>query len=203
MPGLITSGKFLQDLDRLKSRKQIIKKVAKTLARLEADPSHPGLPIERIRNDPTAWSVRVDRRYRLSFEPGIVLAPGSLTGQENSSCCQSCHMMTSINIRDESHETAGPLPLTCRSELDSLPGLQPFVSKRMLYFLHLRHQVCNCNEFVGGVSPGNYYVGAGRSVFKCLHHRLNGQKPVGQDHVQLIENDHIVISTLHFGDALL
>ena len=76
MPDLITSRKFLQDLDRLKSRKQIVKNVAKTLARLEADPSHPGLHIERIRNDPTAWSVRVDRRYRLSFEPDVLLASG-------------------------------------------------------------------------------------------------------------------------------
>gem|GEM_PF-2052233 len=53
MPDLIMSRKFLQDLDRLKSRKQIILKVAKTLARLEADPSHIGLHIERIKNDQT------------------------------------------------------------------------------------------------------------------------------------------------------
>ena len=30
---------------------------------------------------------------------------------------------SSINIRDKSHETAEPLPLTCCSELYSLPGL--------------------------------------------------------------------------------
>ncbi len=53
MPDLITGRKFLQDLDRLKSRNQIIKNVANTLASEEAEPSHPGLRIERIRNDPT------------------------------------------------------------------------------------------------------------------------------------------------------
>ena len=47
----------------------------------------------------------------------------SVSRQENFSCCESCHMMTLINIRDKSHETAWPLPLTCCSELYSLPGL--------------------------------------------------------------------------------
>ena len=32
--------------------------------------------IERITNDPTAWSVRVDKRYRISFEPVAFLPTG-------------------------------------------------------------------------------------------------------------------------------
>jgi hypothetical protein len=35
----------------------------------ESNPRHPGLKIERIINDPTAWSARADKRYRISFEP--------------------------------------------------------------------------------------------------------------------------------------
>jgi hypothetical protein len=38
---------------------------------------HPGLIIERITNDPTAWSARVDKKYRISFEPMAFLASGA------------------------------------------------------------------------------------------------------------------------------
>jgi hypothetical protein len=69
MPKLTPSKFFLKDLDRMKSDKQLLKKIVKTLAFLETNPLHPGLHIERIVNDPTAWSARVDKSIRLSFEP--------------------------------------------------------------------------------------------------------------------------------------
>lgn len=69
MPKLTPSRLFLKDIDRLKSDKQLWKKIVKTLAFLEENPLHPGLHIERIVNDPTAWSARVDKSIRLSFEP--------------------------------------------------------------------------------------------------------------------------------------
>ena len=70
MPELIPSKKFLEDIDAVRSEKVIIKKIAKALAFLEANPHHPGLRLERIINDPSAWSIRVDVRYRISFEGG-------------------------------------------------------------------------------------------------------------------------------------
>ena len=76
MPELIPSKKFLEDIEALKSQKIIIKKIAKALAFLEANPHHPGLNIERIINDPSAWSIRVDRRYRISFDPVKLLPSG-------------------------------------------------------------------------------------------------------------------------------
>lgn len=69
MPELIPSKKFSSDLEKLKTNKALIKKIAKCLTFLESDPFHPGLHIERITNDPTAWSARVDKMYRISFEP--------------------------------------------------------------------------------------------------------------------------------------
>lgn len=44
--------------------------VRKELGLLESNPLHPSLRLERIINDPSAWSLRVDKRYRLSFDPG-------------------------------------------------------------------------------------------------------------------------------------
>ena len=38
---------------------------------------HPGLNLERIINDPTAWSIRVDRQYRISFDPSNYIPSGS------------------------------------------------------------------------------------------------------------------------------
>jgi len=55
----------------------MFKKIAKAPALLEASPLHPGLHLERIVNDPTAWSARVDGRYRLSFDPGTWLPAGN------------------------------------------------------------------------------------------------------------------------------
>jgi hypothetical protein len=76
MPELIPTKKFLEDLEGLKSQKVIIKKIAKALAFLEANPHHPGLNLERIINDRSAWSIRVDIRYRISFDPDKLLPSG-------------------------------------------------------------------------------------------------------------------------------
>jgi len=77
MPKLIPSQRFLDDIEALKFQKVIVKKIAKALAFLEANPHHPGLHLERIINDPSAWSIRVDSRYRISFDPGALLPSGS------------------------------------------------------------------------------------------------------------------------------
>lgn len=69
MPELIANKKFVSDLEKLKKDKNLIKKIANCLKFLEQNPFHPGLNVERIANDPTAWSARVDKKYRLSFEP--------------------------------------------------------------------------------------------------------------------------------------
>ncbi len=50
---------------------------ANTLIFLEANPHHPGLNLERIVNDPTAWSARVDNRYRISFDLDKLLDSGA------------------------------------------------------------------------------------------------------------------------------
>jgi nitrate/TMAO reductase-like tetraheme cytochrome c subunit len=65
------------------------------------------------------WLAEEMKSARYDYEQEV----SSGYRQENSSCCESCHMMTSMNIRDKSDETAGPLPLTCRSEFYSLTGL--------------------------------------------------------------------------------
>jgi Txe/YoeB family toxin of Txe-Axe toxin-antitoxin module len=76
MPKLILSNKFLEDLGMFRSQKDILKKIAKALKNLETNPHHPGLHIERIVNDPSAWSIRVDRRYRISFDPETLSPSG-------------------------------------------------------------------------------------------------------------------------------
>ncbi len=70
MPKLIPSNKFLADAQRFARNSVLRGTLAKVLLQLEANPAQPGLHIERIVNDPSAWSARVDSRYRLSFEPG-------------------------------------------------------------------------------------------------------------------------------------
>jgi len=76
MPKLIPNKRFISDLEKLKHQKALLKEIAKTINFLEENPSHPGLRIERITNDPTAWSARVDKRYRISFEPVAFLTTG-------------------------------------------------------------------------------------------------------------------------------
>ena len=76
MPELIPSNKFLEDLETFRSQESNLKKIAKALACLETNPHHPSLHVERIVNDPSAWSVRVDRRYRISFDPETLLPSG-------------------------------------------------------------------------------------------------------------------------------
>ncbi len=76
MPKLIPSRKFLEDIEVFKTQRDIIRKIAKALVFLEANPNHPGLNLERIVNDPSAWSIRVDRRYRISFDPHKFLPSG-------------------------------------------------------------------------------------------------------------------------------
>ncbi|MCK5507749.1 MAG: hypothetical protein KAI50_04415 [Desulfobacterales bacterium] len=77
MPELIPNKKFNSDLEKFKHQKALLKKIAKTINFLEEKPYHPGLSIERITNDPTAWSASVDKRYRISFEPMAFLPTGS------------------------------------------------------------------------------------------------------------------------------
>ena len=77
MPQLIPSKLFLKDLEGFRSNAIIRKKIAKALALLEANPLHPGLHLERIVNDASAWSARVDGSYRLSFDPGGYLPAGN------------------------------------------------------------------------------------------------------------------------------
>ena len=77
MPQLIPTKLFLKDMEQFRSNTIVRKKIVKSLAQLEANPLHPGLHIERIVNDPSAWSARVDIRYRLSFDPGGYLSAGN------------------------------------------------------------------------------------------------------------------------------
>ena len=77
MSKMIPNKKFISDLKKFKNQKLLLKKIAKTIKFLEENPRHPGLRIERIVNDPTAWSASVDRRYRISFEPMAFLKNGS------------------------------------------------------------------------------------------------------------------------------
>ncbi len=77
MPQLIPTKQFLKDMEVFRSNAILSKKIAKALALLEANPLHPGLHLERIVNDPSAWSARVDGRYRLSFDPGGCLPAGN------------------------------------------------------------------------------------------------------------------------------
>ena len=77
MPQLILTKLFLKDMERIKSNTILRKKIAKASVLLETKPLHPGLHLERIVNDPSAWSGRVDSRYRLSFEPSDYLPAGN------------------------------------------------------------------------------------------------------------------------------
>jgi hypothetical protein len=60
---------FLKDIDVFESNPILQKKIDKALSLLADNPFHPGLHIERIANDSTAWSIRVDKRHRISFDP--------------------------------------------------------------------------------------------------------------------------------------
>jgi hypothetical protein len=77
MPRLIPSKHFVKDAERLSASPELRKKLCKALALLEANPLHPGLHLERIVNDPSAWAVRIDRRYRLSFDPQVYYPAGN------------------------------------------------------------------------------------------------------------------------------
>lgn len=77
MPEIIPSKKFLKDLDKFRPNPNMQKRIAKALVHLEKDPLHPRLHLERIVNDPSAWSIRVDRKYRISIEPEKHLAAGN------------------------------------------------------------------------------------------------------------------------------
>ena len=77
MPRLIPTKAFLKDVEICRGDAILRKKIAKALVILEANPLHPGLHLERIVNDPSAWSARVDGRYRLSFDPGSYLPAGN------------------------------------------------------------------------------------------------------------------------------
>lgn len=69
MINLVPSKKFVKDLKVFERNAVLRKKIAKALSTLQSDPRHPGLNLERIVNDKTAWSVRVDINYRISIEP--------------------------------------------------------------------------------------------------------------------------------------
>ncbi|OGQ98118.1 MAG: hypothetical protein A2521_11040 [Deltaproteobacteria bacterium RIFOXYD12_FULL_57_12] len=77
MPRLTLSNLFLEDIERFRSNSILRKKIAKALSLLENNPLHPSLHLERIVNDPTAWSARIDERYRLSFDPGAYHPAGN------------------------------------------------------------------------------------------------------------------------------
>jgi hypothetical protein len=69
MPELTPTKLFLKDIEAFVSNRPVQGKILKALAFLQENPFHPGLHLERIINDPTAWSVRVDRQYRISIDP--------------------------------------------------------------------------------------------------------------------------------------
>lgn len=77
MPVINPSKKFLDDIEVFRFNKIMKKKIAKALNLLAQNPLHPGLNLERILNDPAAWSIRVDRRYRISFDIKGILPSGS------------------------------------------------------------------------------------------------------------------------------
>jgi len=77
MPDLTPTKLFLKDIDALASNRLVQGKILKALVFLQENPFHPGLHIERIINDPTAWSVRVDRRYRISIDPKTYQSSGA------------------------------------------------------------------------------------------------------------------------------
>ena len=76
MPELTPTKLFLKDIEAFVSNRPVQGKILKALAFLQENPFHPGLHLERIINDPTAWSVRVDRRYRISIDPEVYQSSG-------------------------------------------------------------------------------------------------------------------------------
>jgi mRNA-degrading endonuclease RelE of RelBE toxin-antitoxin system len=76
MLNLVPSKKFLKDIEKFKTMPKLRKKISKTLSFFEDNPMHPGLNIERIVNDHMAWSARIDKHYRISFEPETFLESG-------------------------------------------------------------------------------------------------------------------------------
>ncbi len=77
MPTLTPTNKFLEDLESFQRDAALRKKIAKALRFLEANPLHPGLHLERIVNDPSAWSIRVDRNLRIAMDPTAHLPGGN------------------------------------------------------------------------------------------------------------------------------
>jgi hypothetical protein len=77
MPELTPTRLFLKDIEAFSSNRAVPGKILKALAFLQENPFHPGLHLERIINDPTAWSVRVDRRYRISIDPKAYQSSGT------------------------------------------------------------------------------------------------------------------------------
>ena len=69
MSQLVPSKKFIKDLKVFEKNTTMRAKIAKTLSILKSNPRHPGLNLERIINDKSAWSVRVGKSYRISIEP--------------------------------------------------------------------------------------------------------------------------------------
>ena len=69
MINLTPSKNFLKDTNAFKKNAIMRKKIVKALKLLQSNPQHPGLNLERFVNDKTAWSIRVDRKYRISIEP--------------------------------------------------------------------------------------------------------------------------------------
>lgn len=77
MPELTPTKFFLKDIEALVSNRVVQGKILKALVFLQENPFHPGLHLERIVNDPTAWSVRVDKRYRISIDPKTYQGSGA------------------------------------------------------------------------------------------------------------------------------
>ena len=77
MPTLVPTNRFLTDLDGFRRQPELRKKIAKSLKFLETNPLHPGLHLERIFNDTSAWSIRIDRGYRIAIDPTAHLAGGN------------------------------------------------------------------------------------------------------------------------------
>jgi len=69
MPELTPTKLFLKDIKALAVNHVVYKKMLKALSLLRENPFHPGLRLERIVNDPSAWAVRVDQQYRISIDP--------------------------------------------------------------------------------------------------------------------------------------
>jgi hypothetical protein len=76
MPELTPTKLFLKDIEEFVATQPVQRKILKALAFLQENPFHPGLHLERIINDPTAWSVRVDRQYRISIDPKAYQSAG-------------------------------------------------------------------------------------------------------------------------------